>query len=75
MAGHSCSPSEAGTARASAATHESEEDEAPLGGSTVPAGQAAALAQAPEQAALARPAWSPKVPAGHSEQTAAPASA
>ena len=32
------------------------------------------LAHAPEQAAEARPAWSPKVPAGQSEQAAAPAS-
>ena len=30
--------------------------------------------QVPEHAALARPAWSPKVPAGHNEQAAAPAS-
>jgi len=29
----------------------------------------------PEHAADVRPAWSPKVPAGHSEQAAAPASA
>ena len=37
----------------------------------LPAVQAA---QVPEHAAVARPAWSPKVPAGHNEQTAAPAS-
>ena len=41
----------------------------------MPTGQADASAQVPEQAAEARPADAPHVPAGQSEHAAAPASA
>ena len=65
-AGHSCRLRDAGTARASADTQDS------AAGVVLPAAQSA---QAPEQAALARPARLPKVPAGQSEHAAAPAGA
>jgi hypothetical protein len=63
----------AGTARELAGLHEMEvaEEEEEAAGRVLPAVQ---VAQAPEQAAEARPAWSPNVPAGQSVQTAAPAS-
>ena len=73
-AGQSTRPRDAGTARASAATHESGAGAALGNGAfAVPAGQADALAHAPEHAADARPALAPHVPAGQREQAAAPA--
>ena len=71
-AGQICRPSEEGTARASPALHDSgaeereDEEEAVL--------PAAQLAHTPEHAAEARPARSPYVPEGQSEQADAPAS-
>jgi hypothetical protein len=62
-------PKLAGTARKSAGLQEMEEDEGEAG-RVLPATH---VAQAPEQAALVRPARSPKVPAGHAEHAAAPA--
>jgi hypothetical protein len=67
-AGQICSPYDEGTARVSAVLQETEDEDA--AGRVLPAVQ---VAQVPEQADEVRPAWSPKVPAGHNEQTAAPA--
>jgi hypothetical protein len=66
-AGHICKPRFEGTARASFALQENGEDE----GTVLPAEH---VAHAPEHAAVERPAWSPKVPAGQREHTAAPIS-
>ena len=61
-AGQICRPSEAGTARAAPVLQVSGDDEADAA-AVLPATH---VAQAPEHAAVARPARSPKVPAGHS---------
>jgi hypothetical protein len=53
----------------SAVLQETEEEEE--AGRVLPAVQ---VVQVPEQAAVARPAWSPKVPAGHAVHAAAPVS-
>jgi hypothetical protein len=53
---------------ASAGLHEMEDDAEAEAGRVLPTVQAA---QAPEQAAEARPAWSPNVPAGHAVHAAA----
>jgi len=68
-AGQICKPKEDGTARESAALHETEEEAA--AGRVLPAGH---VAHVPEQEEVVRPARSPKVPAGHREQADAPAS-
>ena len=69
-AGQTSIPSAEGMARPPLAV----QDDSAGGGVAVPAGQAAAGAQAPEQAEEFRPAREPNVPAGQGEQTAAPAS-
>lgn len=66
-AGHRSRPSEAGAARA---PEEAQDIAFASGGKTEPAAHAS---QTPEQVEFMRPALPPKVPAGQSEQEAAPA--
>ena len=71
-AGQISTPSDAGTARESEVVQDSD---SASGREVAPAVAPAVAhaAQGPEQAAVERPAAAPKVPAGHSEQAAAPA--
>ena len=67
-AGQICSPYDDGTARVSAVLQETDAEAA--AGRVLPAVQ---VVQVPEQADEFRPAWSPKVPAGHNVHEDAPA--
>ena len=71
-AGMISKPSEVGTNRASSVWHKNDDnDEDGEEEAVLPAVHEA---HSPEHALVARPAWSPKVPGGHSEHVGAPAS-